>query len=206
MSDAHPLLGERLLRLPRSFPSRYGKPVIRRVDAAMFDRTYFTYCLDCRFCHDWCCQYGVDVDRYHYDRILEHADHLEAFAGIPRGRWFTDEYEDDPDVPGGGSMRTRVEGGACVFLNRADRGCLLHAYCRETGVDYHELKSMVDCLFPLTFGGGVLCLADEVDDGSLVCVGAGPTVFRGLRSELDYYFGAEFVAVLDRFEGERRRS
>jgi hypothetical protein len=97
-------------------------------------------------------------------------------------------------------MRTRVENGRCVFLNRAGRGCLIHAFCLERDMDYHDLKSMVDCLFPVTFAGDVLCAADEVTDGELVCMNQGPSLYRGARAELAYYFGDACVAALDAVE------
>lgn len=194
---------DRLLALPRAFPSRYGVPVLHALDPRIFGLRYFTHCLQCTFCHDWCCQFGVDVDRYHVDRILEHADALEAYTGIPRARWFTGEVEAEADSPGGETWRTRVEDGACVFLNRRGRGCLLHAYCVERGIDHRELKSLVDGLFPLSFEDGVLCPALEAEEGELVCLDSGPTLYRGMRDELHYYFGPELVAVLDRFEVER---
>jgi hypothetical protein len=87
-----------------------------------------------------------------------------------------------------------------VFLKREGRGCWIHAYCLDHGIDYHELKSMVDCLFPITFADGLLCPADEAAERSLVCTGVGPSLYRGLRSELQYYFGAPFVAELDRLD------
>jgi hypothetical protein len=192
---------KRYTRLPRRFPSRYGAPIIDRIDVDIFRRMYFTHCLSCSFCEDACCDHGVDVDLWHVERIRAHADDLEAFVGVSRGRWFTDEVEDDPEVPGGGSLRTRVESGHCVFLNRQARGCLLHAYCLSNGIDYHDLKSMVDCLFPITFFERTLCPSDDVDDHSLICLDSGPTLYRGLRHELEYYFGGEFVSVLDGVEG-----
>jgi hypothetical protein len=60
---------------------------------------------------------------------------------------------------------------------------------------------MTDCLFPLTYSGDTLCAAYDVDDGSLVCLNTGPTLYQGVRSELAYYFGDECVAELDRIEG-----
>ena len=193
-----------LLRLPREFPSRYGTPTLHSVDPAIFQRRYFTHCLQCTFCHDWCCQFGVDVDRYHVDRILEHAADLEAYLGIPRERWFSDEREPDPEAPGGETWRTHVEDGACVFLNRAGRGCRLHAFCLDHALDHHELKSIVDGLFPLTFEAGVLCPALEAEEDELVCLGTGPTLYRGIRQEVRYYFGDELVGVLDAFEARLR--
>lgn len=97
-------------------------------------------------------------------------------------------------------MRTNTEAGACVFLNRSGRGCLLHSFAIHRGIDYRELKSMVDCMFPLSFYDDVLCPADEVDDGSLVCVGDGPSLYQGLRDTLAYYFGNALVRELDSME------
>ncbi len=195
-----------VVALSKAFASRYGVPVISHIDSDIFRRTYFTHCLRCNFCSDACCQYGVDVDLYHYERIQRHADGIERYTGIPRARWFTGEYEDDPEVPGGGSHRTRVVDGYCVFHNRQGQGCLLHAYCIEQRIDHRELKSMVDCLFPLSFYDDTLCVADEVDDDELVCLDTGPTIYRGGREELEYYFGERFVAALDTLETQVLRA
>lgn len=195
-----------LLRLPRPFPSRYGQPVILRVDPAIFRRRYFTACLDCGFCFDACCEHGVDVDEWHYRRIMQQADGLEAFTGIPRGAWFEERVEEDAQVPGGATRRTAVWDGWCVFLDREGRGCLLHRFAVRTGLDHRDLKSLVDCLFPLSFYDGVLCAAEDVADGTLVCLDTGPTLYRGQREELRYYFGDDFVQALDEMEALSRRS
>jgi len=186
--------------LCRSYPSRYGVPQIKAVDPRVFRVRYYTHCLACTFCHDWCCTEGVDVDRVHHAAIMDAADPLEAFLGVPRSSWFTSAYEEDDEVPGGGSYRTAVVKGACVFLNRAGRGCRLHAFCVDQALDYHDLRSMVDCLFPITYAGRLLTVADEVLDGSLVCLDTGPTIYRGLRHELEHYFGNAFVRELDAAE------
>jgi hypothetical protein len=188
------------LCLPRAFPSRYGVPRLTHVAPSVFTRRYFTHCLACGFCHDWCCRSGVDLDLWHHARLVAEADGLEAFTGVPRGEWLEPDTERDPDMPGGGSRRTRLRDGACVFLNRSGRGCLLHAYAASRQIDYHELKPMVDCLFPLTFADGLLCAAEEVDDGELVCLNQGPSLYRGVRDELRYYFGDDCVAALDALE------
>lgn len=189
--------GTDLIELSTPFPSRYGTPAIGWVDPGLFHRTYFTHCLQCTFCNDACCQYGVDVDLVHYRRIMEHADDIETHTGIARSRWFTGEYEEDSEVPGGGSMRTAVEGRGCIFLNPNGRGCLLHEYCLDRGIEFRELKSLVDCLFPATFYDDTLSVADEVEDRSLVCLDTGPTIYRGVRDDLEYFFGSPFVAELD---------
>lgn len=189
-----------MLALSRTYPSRYGVPVLRAVDPRIFTRRYFTDCLACGFCHDWCCQFGVDADRWHVDRILGQADALERFTAIPRDRWFSPEVENDPDAPGGAMWRTAVEEGHCVFLNRNGRGCQLHAFCLAQGLDVYELKPLVDGLFPLTYEVDALCPADEALDGELVCLDTGPTLYRGVRSALGYYFGMELVRELDGLE------
>lgn len=187
----------RLRNLTRAFPSRYGVPAIARVDESIFTARYFTHCLACHFCHDACCTHGVDVDLIHADAIDRHAGELEAFTGIPRDEWFYKRIEHDAHFPGGGSRRTRVRDGRCVFLNRQGRGCMLHAYSLQRGIDYHEIKSIIDCLFPLTYYDDVLCPAEEIDEGTLVCMDVGPTLYRGVRDELRYYFGDACVAALD---------
>jgi len=186
----------RILSLPRAFPGRDGVPVLRRVDTTIFTARYFTHCLQCGFCHDWCCSHGVDVELPRATAILRHADALERYTGIARARWFEPTVEADPDFPGGAARRTRVEDGACVFLRRNGRGCMIHAYCLEQGLDYHDLKSIVDCLFPVTFAGDLLCASDEVVDGELVCMNQGPTLFRGAEPEIAHYFGPGCVAAL----------
>lgn len=186
--------------LSTSYPARAGVPVLARVDPMIFARRYFTHCMQCTFCHDACCVYGVDYD-WHVGAELERrtAD-FEAFSGIPRDRWFTGERTPDETMPGGGSDRTQVVDGACVFLNRVGRGCLLHAYALARQIDYHEVKGIVDCLFPLTWEDDVLGVAEEVSDESLICLDTGPTVYRGVREELRYYFGDGLVAELDQME------
>lgn len=185
------------LPLRRAYRARAGAPVIRRVDAAIFTARYFARCLACGFCRDACCDHGVDVDIATVGRILDQADAIEQRVGVPRARWFEGDVAEDPDAPGGAMLRTRVERGGCVFRSREGRGCLLHAHAMETGQDYHELKPMVSALFPLTFSEGLLCLSDELVDGSLVCASDGPTAYDGVREELAYYFGGELVAELD---------
>ncbi len=189
--------------LARPYPSRYGVPVLYAVDPVIYERRYFTECLACGFCRDWCCQFGVDADSWHVDRILEHAADLEAFTGIARTRWFLPEVEVEPDAPGGHMWRTAVVEGHCVFLSRTGRGCRLHAFCLERGLDPHDLKPLVDGLFPLTYEAGILCPADEVLEGALVCLETGPTLYRGVRESLRYYFGEALVTELDDFEPGR---
>jgi hypothetical protein len=138
----------------------------------------------CGFCHDACCQHGVDVDFVHVAALERHAAELTAYTGLAPDGWFTDDVESDCELPGGGSRRTRVTERGCVFLNPDGRGCQIHAFCLARGIDYHDLKSIVDCLFPLTYYDDVLCPAVEIEERSRVCMGTGPTLYRGIREEV----------------------
>ena len=167
------------------------------VHAGIFTRRYFGHCMQCGFCADACCQHGVDVSVVERDRILARAVEIEARLGVGREDWFDGTVSDDGDFPGGGATRTTVRGGRCVFLSQGSRGCTLHALSLEQGRDYHDLKPMVSSLFPVTFGGEMLFCSDELEDGSLVCAGDGPSAYEMARAELLYYFGEGLVAELD---------
>jgi hypothetical protein len=176
-------------------------PAVDRVDTAIFVHTYFVDCLQCSYCHDSCCQYGVDVDAENVARLEACAAEVERATGVPRDRWFTGEWTSDAEFPGGRYTRTRVENGACVFRNRVGRGCTIHSFALARGVDYHELKPMVSVLFPITFDAGLLHPSTEIADRSLQCYGDGPTLYRGVRTEIGWYFGSALVAELDGLEG-----
>lgn len=187
----------RIVSLDRAYPSRFGAPVLHRVDLDIFRLRYFTHCMRCTWCADACCHHGVDIDVENVARVMAHRDALERHVGRPATEWFTGSNIPDAEFPGGAHTRTRVIDGACVFLGQADRGCLLHSFCLKHGMDYHDLKPMVSALFPITFGDGALLVATEVSTGELICSGAGPTLYEGLRDEMAHYFGIELVDALD---------
>jgi Fe-S-cluster containining protein len=193
-----------IVDLSRAYPARYGAPVIARVAVEIFHLRYFTHCMSCKFCGDWCCSFGVDIDVENVARVLKYKDELEARIEVPAAEWFLEEREEHRDYPGGAIVRTNTVEGKCVFLDRRRRGCHLHAFALEKGLDYHDLKPILSTMFPLTFDDGVLHVMDEVDDRTLVCLGEGPTLYRGVRSELDYYFGPAFVSELDDIEARHR--
>ncbi len=187
-----------IVDLDEAHTCRYGVPVLSRVETAIFRLKYFAHCMACHFCHDWCCSHGADVDVQNGARIANRADELERFVQIPRELWF-DESEtcEDDEAPGKLWLRTSVVNGACVFLNRSGRGCLLHSFSMNQDLDYHELKPFVCAIFPLTYENGVLIQADEVDDRSLVCTGEGLSLYQGVRTELEFYFGKPLITELD---------
>lgn len=186
-----------IISLGSSYPSIHGTPVIDRVDSTIFTRRYFAHCMACGFCGDSCCQYGVDIDRENVARIEAVAHQLEPFMAVPRQEWFEPGYEADPVFPGGQVTRTRVRDGACVFLNRQGRGCLLHSFAVRQGINPNHLKPLVSAIFPVTFDAGCLCPSDEILDNELICRDQGLSLYEGARNDLGYYFGAGLLVVLD---------
>ena len=194
-----------VIALGRDYPSIFAVPVIRAADTRIFTLRYFSACMACGFCHDQCCNYGVDIDRANMERLSALGPAFEAFAGAPQSDWFAPEIVSDEEFPSGRHGRTRAVDGKCVFADRKGRGCKIHAYCLENALDYHVYKPMVSILFPVTFEHGVLVPSPEAVDGSLICAGDGPSLYDGVRGELAYYFGDGLVAALDAM-GERATS
>lgn len=169
---------------------------INELDERGFNRQYFAHCLDCSFCHDICCSYGCQLDLAERDRILVHSTKLEARLGIPSSRWFQDTMIKDEDYPSGAVLRTRVYQGKCVFYDHKNRGCSLHKFAQEEGMDWHEIKPMVCSLFPFTWEGGRLFISDFLDE--LPCRNQGISILDAQRSELRFYFGDDLVSELER--------
>ena len=179
-----------------------GNMAISFVHRVIFLKTYFARCLECNFCHDWCCSFGADIDIQNVERIQQHREDILPFIRQPEGDWFDAEYNYYEEYAGNQYTRINTQGPRCVFISKDQRGCGLHRFAISKQMDYHEIKPLVCILFPLSFEEGVLTTAGELDDNSLVCAGAGESAYRAMRSELEYYFGREFVEELDGVEKE----
>jgi hypothetical protein len=79
---------------------------------------------------------------------------------------------------------------------------MLHSFALDKGLDYHEIKPMVASLFPVTFDGGLLHPSNEIADRSLQCIDDGPSLYTGVRGEIEWYFGQDLVTELDAMEAE----
>ncbi|HWA04624.1 MAG TPA: hypothetical protein VG819_13980 [Rhizomicrobium sp.] len=187
-----------VLDLSREHPSIFRAPILRQVDSRIFTLRYFTHCMECGFCRDQCCTYGVDIDEENAGLLRSLGQEFEQFVGTSGNQWFTDEPTDDAEFPSGRHRRTVVRNGHCVFHGAGERGCKIHAWCLRKGLDYHHYKPMVSILFPLTFNFGRLEPSHEAIDGTLICSGGGPTLYDGVRSELQYFFGDSLIEELDR--------
>lgn len=192
-----------IIKLKKSYPSIHGLPVIHSVDTDIFDLTYFMKCMECTFCKDQCCEWGADIDMQNVNRIMKHEKELEEFTGIKSSNWFDrSELKWDHEYPGGEYIRTTYdpEKDYCVFLNHKSRGCMLHSFALEKGIDYHEVKPFFCSMFPVTYFEGVLLTPEEIDEKLTACLGDGPSLYRGSRDEIKHYFGEEIVSELDEIE------
>jgi hypothetical protein len=185
-----------VVSLSRPYTCIFGAPTLTAVHPQIFALRYFTRCMECTFCGDDCCSFGVDIDTGEAARVAA-LPGLAEIVGVPPSEWFTDTPVADPEFPSGAFLRTRVHNGHCVFQVRGARGCAIHSHCLDRGLDFHLYKPMVSTLFPLTFEQGLLLASDEVIDGDLICSGQGPVIYDGAREELAYYFGAGLVTELD---------
>jgi hypothetical protein len=189
-----------ILQLSKEYVS--GNMAVSFVQRDIFLMTYFARCLDCNFCHDWCCSFGADIDIHNVEKIREHKEGILPFVRPPDGEWFEPEYTYYEEYSGNQYTRINPQGARCAFISKDQRGCGLHRYALSKGMDYHEIKPLVCTLFPLSFEEDLLMLAPELDDRSLVCAGAGESAYRALRNELEHYFGQELIEELDQIEKE----
>jgi hypothetical protein len=136
------------------------------------------------------------------EKIQQRKEEIMPFVRPPEGQWFDPGYTYYEEYAGNQFTRINTQGPRCVFISKDQRGCGLHRYAISKQMDYHEIKPLVCILFPLSFGEGILSVAPELEDDSLVCSGSGYSAYQSLRSELEYYFGHEFVEELDGIEKE----
>jgi Fe-S-cluster containining protein len=186
--------------IPLSKEYQSGNMSILFVHRDIFLKTYFARCLDCNFCHDWCCSFGADIDVHNVEKIRQYKEEILPFVRPPQGEWFDPEYSYYEGYAGSQYTRINPQGSRCAFISKDQRGCGLHRYAISKGMDYHEIKPLVCILFPLSFEEGVLSIAPELDDNSLVCAGVGDAAYRAMRNELEFYLGSEFVNELDAIE------
>jgi hypothetical protein len=58
-------------------------------------------------------------------------------------------------------------------------------------------------MFPVTYNEGVLLTPEEIDEKLTACLGDGPSLYRGSRDEIKYYFGEGIIEELDEVEANR---
>lgn len=173
----------------------YESRRINEVDEGIFLSRCFANCLECPFCEDVCCSYGCQVDGAEMKRILKYASELGPILAIPSSQWFNADVQCDSDFSSGECGRTRVYANKCVFHNNKGRGCAIHLFAIEQGIDWHMLKPMVCSLFPITWEGERLFVSYFLDE--LPCSNQGMRVFEAQKGELKVYLGNDFVLRLE---------
>ena len=128
-----------------------GNMAISFVHRDIFWKAYFARCLECNFCHDWCCSFGADIDIQNVDKIQKHKEAILPFVRPPQEKWFDGEYTYYEEYTGNEYTRIKTQGPRCVFISKDQRGCGLHRYAISKQMDYHEIKPLVCILFPLSF-------------------------------------------------------
>jgi Fe-S-cluster containining protein len=186
-----------MIRLKRSYtPPSMPTLALKEADPRIFMLRTYADCMGCSFCEDACCAFGADVS-------LREAERIRSQMSLVAEEWFAPDVVVDMEL-GGLKGRTLVKDGACAFLDRERRGCLIHAFALRHAIPLPQIKPIVCSLFPLTFDQGILMPSQEVLEQSLICGGAGPSLYDGAREMLLLYFGEELVAELDEVNHERR--
>jgi Fe-S-cluster containining protein len=152
---------------------------------------------------DACCQYGCDVDLAEREAIEARAGEIRSLLRpeVKDARWFDPEEEVDADYPSGRVVRTEVHEGGCIFLAHDRRGCAIHRAALEGGWDFRGVKPAICRLFPLSYEGDEIVIADEYPEYSCAHVD-GPTLYRITRDALGDIFGEPLVIAMDAAEAQ----
>jgi len=186
-------------------------PRFRSVSAAVFTRQLVADCMAHRCtmipAHteklDACCQYGCDVDLRERAAIEARGGEIRALLlpEVRDARWFDPEEEVDADYPSGRVVRTEVHEGGCIFLAHDRRGCAIHRAALAGGWDLRGVKPAICRLFPLSYEGDTIMIAEEYPEYSCAHV-EGPTLYRLTRDTLAELFGEPLVAAMDAAEAQ----
>jgi Fe-S-cluster containining protein len=166
---------------------------IRSIDKNIFTARYFTHCMQFG-CEDICCSYGCPLDLSEVDRLTPYQHEIERRTNHEAAMWFQNEVEANSDYPSGYVKNTMVYNGRCVFHAPTARGCLLHIMALEKGLDPHQLKPMVCFLFPLTWDGSYLHVADFLEE--LPCQHKGELILDSIIDEIRYYLGEDTASEI----------
>jgi Fe-S-cluster containining protein len=186
-------------------------PRFRTVSAEVFTRRLVADCMTHRCAMvpahteklDACCQYGCDVDLRERAAIEARGGEIRALLlpSAREARWFDPEEEVDADYPSGRVVRTEVHEGGCIFLAHDRRGCAIHRAALEGGWDLRGVKPAICRLFPLSYQGDTIMIAEEYPEYSCAHVD-GPTLYRLTRDTLAELFGEPLVVAMDAAEAQ----
>jgi hypothetical protein len=190
-----------LIKLSKSYPSRYGLPVVDGIDTDIFSTRYPSAGCMGMDCNDICCSGGAIMDIVAFNKLKEFREY-EEFKNIA---WESISFEKEQYYPGGLGCYTPIVDGMCVFKNRASRGCGIHSFCFEKGIEVRELKFFACCIFPVEVNrvqdkSHILTVGYELrhEGFDFDCKFTGDsTVYECARDDICYYFGKELIDVID---------
>jgi hypothetical protein len=196
-----------IITLNKSFESRYGFPIINKIDTLLF--TTMVPKNSCsKSCADICCSGGATMDIETFNKLLKHKD-APIFKDI-NIIWEGYDFQPDEDYsPGGKGCYTRFDGNRCMFQNK-DWGCSIHTYCLENKIDVHELKFFTCCMFPVEVNNigedkHILTAGYELRYPQYVipCKQNGDTpVYEIAKNDIEYYYGNGLIEVIEKLKNE----
>jgi hypothetical protein len=193
-----------IIELDRDYVSRYGLPLVNKIDTLIFTTTYpKDGCTTA--CKDICCSGGATMDIFAFNRLVKHSNAPE-FKTIT---WEGYAFEADVYSPGGAGCYTRFDGNRCMFQND-DWGCAIHSYCLKHKIDVHELKFFTCCLFPVEVNKigtvhNILTAGYEMryPQFDLPCKKNGGTpVYEIAQPDIEYYYGRELIGAIEHIKEE----
>lgn len=192
-----------IIELKQTFNSRYGLPAVSKVETDIFTFKYYDKnCFDNNTCNDICCSEGVLMDIRSFEQLLKYKDKPE-FKHIDWDYYF----KKDLLAAGGLGCDSRVVNGTCAFRNTGGRGCLIHKFSLESGMDFRDIKFLYCCFFPADiFDGELLSYSNLLRrKGYLNCEGGNSTVYETSKNDIEYYFGQGLINELDNINANLSR-
>lgn len=162
-------------------------------------------------CGGHCCRHGVYISLRERDRILAHAERVQAVMDETQtgdiAEWFEDEIHEDKDFENGVCIGTAVHNDKCAFLDR-DGLCVLQKLEPELDLPPGErLKPFYCRLFPITTWFGKLEFDELCDGVRPCCTLAADGATRAIDAyayELKEAMGEEDFESLRRYAEEMR--
>ncbi len=185
-----------------------------KIDALVFTAGFVPFC-NVPVCRGNCCYWGVYVDVKERDKILSYKDLILKYMDETQPKdieqWFEKEEYDDTDFPSGKCVGTNIYNDKCAFLTK-EGYCILQITAVENGMHKWALKPFYCCIYPLTFGEGVLTYDDGHAEDLPYCGisakhnHAGP-VIEICKEEFTYVLGEDgYAELLKIYEAWKREN
>lgn len=181
-----------------------------KIDPKIFTRPFIRGC-DIAICSGECCRWGVYVDKYEMEAILENKDLVKKYMDETQTqdetKWF-EPLEEDSDFASGYCAGTELYNDKCVFLDK--RGyCTLQKMAMAENEYKWKYKPIYCVLFPLMVFEGVLCIDEEHLERQSYCskaINQTSTVFEACKEEIIHLLGQDGYEELCQYKAEYEKS